>query len=219
MVSKSLEQLTVFGYQIININNVNHMVIRLIIDLIFTLIIIRFIFYPIYKERDYAFATILINLSVFIICFLLASIELQIGFAFGLFAVFSIIRYRTEQIPIREMTYIFVVIIIAVINAISSEKISYAETILADIIILLAIFFLEHNFLHGKEIVKLITYEKIELIKPDNYGMLIKDLKERTGLDIQKAEIYSINFLNDTAKLKIVYRYPDPAEIDREKII
>ena len=217
MTSNSLEQLTLFGYQIINIYNVNHMIVRLIIDLIFTLIIIRFIFYPIYKERDYAFTTILINLSVFIICFLLASIELQIGFAFGLFAVFSIIRYRTEQIPIREMTYIFVIIIVAVVNAISSEKTSYAETLLANIIILLAIFFLEHNFLHGKEIVKLIIYEKIELIKPENYEMLIKDLKERTGLDIQKAEMDSINFLNDTAKIKIVYRYPDPAEIDKGK--
>lgn len=217
MTSTSLEQLMIFGHQLINIHNINHMLIRLVIDLVFTLIIIRFVFYPIYKERDYAFTTILINLSVFLICFLLASIELQIGFAFGLFAVFSIIRYRTQQIPIREMTYIFVVIIIAVINAISSEKISYAEMLLANIVILLAIFFLEHNFLHGKEIVKLITYEKIELIKPENYGLLIKDLKERTGLDIQKAEIDSINFLNDTVKLKIVYRYPDSAEIDRDK--
>lgn len=217
MNSTSLEQLMIFGYQLINIHNINHMLIRLVIDLVFTLIIIRLVFYPIYKERDYVFTTILVNLSVFFICFLLASIKLQIGFAFGLFAVFSIIRYRTQQIPIREMTYIFVVIIIAVINAISNEKISYAELLLANIVILIAIYILEHNFLHGREIVKLIIYEKIELIKPENYEMLIKDLKERTGLDIQRAEIDSINFLNDTAKLKIVYRYPDLTETDKDK--
>lgn len=217
MTSASLEQWTILGYQIINLHNINHMLIRLIIDLIFTIIIIRFVFYPIYKERDYVFTTILVNLSVFLICFLLASIQLQIGFAFGLFAVFSIIRYRTQQIPIREMTYIFVVIIIAVINAISNVKISYAELLLANIVVLLTIFFLEHNFLHGRDVVKIIVYEKIELIKPENYEMLIKDLKERTGLDIKKAEIDSINFLNDTAKLKIVYRYPDLAEIDKDK--
>lgn len=217
MTSTSLEQLTIYGYQLINIHNINHMLIRLVIDLVFTLIIIRLVFYPIYKERDYVFTTILVNLSVFFICFLLASIKLQIGFAFGLFAVFSIIRYRTQQIPIREMTYIFVVIIIAVINAISNEKISYAELLLANIVILIAIYILEHNFLHGREIVKLIIYEKIELVKPENYEKLIKDLKERTGLAIQKAEIDSINFLNDTAKLKITYKYPELAEIDKDK--
>jgi len=216
MTLTSLEQLTIFGYQVINVHNINHMLIRLILDLIFTLIIIRLIFFPIYKERDYVFTTILVNLSVFLICFLLASIQLQIGFAFGLFAVFSIIRYRTQQIPIREMTYIFVVIIIAVINAISNDKTSYAELLLANIAVVMAIFFLEHNFLHGKEIVKIIVYEKIELIKPENYEMLIKDLRKRTGLDIQRAEIDSINFLNDTAKLKIVYRYPDIAKIDED---
>lgn len=217
MTPTSLEQLTIYGYQLINIHNINHMLIRLVIDLIFTLIIIRWVFYPIYKERDYVFTTILVNLSVFFICFLLASIKLQIGFAFGLFAVFSIIRYRTQQIPIREMTYIFVVIIIAVINAISNEKISYAELLLANTVVLIAIYILEHNFLHGREVVRFIVYEKIDLVKPENYEKLIKDLKERTGLDIQRAEIDSINFLNDTAKLKITYKYPELAEINKDK--
>ena len=81
----------------------------------------------------------------------------------------------------------------------------------------MAIYILEHNFLHGQEIVKLIIYEKIELVKPENYEKLIKDLKDRTGLEIQKAEIDSINFLNDTAKLKITYKYPELAEIDKDK--
>jgi hypothetical protein len=148
---------------------------------------------------------------------LLANIKLKIGFAFGLFAVFSIIRYRTEPIPIRQMTYMFTVIIVAVLNALSDETISYAELILANMVILLTIFIMEKNLLHNRDMVKVVKYEKIELIKPENYDKLIQDLKDRTGFNIIKAEIESINFLNDTSKLKIYYQYPNNLSADKDK--
>lgn len=211
-----LEQITIFGSHLINFHNVNYLFLKLIIDIFFTFIIVRLIFYPIYKERDYVFTSMLINISVFLICFLLGSIKVKIGFAFGLFAVFSMLRYRTEQIEIRQMTYMFVVIILAVINALSDEEISFAEQILANTSILLTVFVLEKNFLHDREFVKMINYEKIDLIKPENYDKLIEDLTIRTGFKIKRAEIETINFLNDTAKLKILFSYPQN-EIKKEK--
>lgn len=195
--------------QLINFENFGYLFLKLGTDLLFTLIIIRFIFYPIYREINYVFTTTIINVSVFLICFLLGSIKLKIGFAFGLFAVFSIIRYRTEQIPIRQMTYMFTVIIIAVLNALSNGSLSYAELLLANSTILATIFLLEKNFLHQREFVQTIRYEKIDLIKPENYEQLLADLKTRTGLDVVRADVESINFLNDTAQLKVLYQSPD----------
>lgn len=204
-----IAQFTIFGVQLIDFHDFGHLVLKLAIDIFFVLIIVRLIFYPIYREINYVFTTILINIAVFLICFLLGSLKLKIGFAFGLFAVFSIIRYRTEQIPIRKMTYLFTVIIVAVLNALADDKISYAELIIANMVIVMAILILEKNILIPKEITQVITYEKIDLIKPGNYNQLIADLNERTGLHIIKADIESINFLNDTAKLKILYEYPN----------
>jgi len=209
-------QYTIFGMQLINFENFGYLFLKLATDLFFTLIIIRSIFYPIYRDINYVFTTILINVSVFLICIMLGSIKLKIGFAFGLFAVFSIIRYRTEQIPIRQMTYLFAVIILAVLNALSDGALSYAEVVLANTAVLVTIFLLEKNFLHHKEFFKIITYEKIDLIKPENYARLILDLKTRTGLDVIRADVGDINFLNDTAKVKVLYksldmRLPDEA--------
>jgi hypothetical protein len=212
----NLDQITIFGSHLINFNSVSYLLMKLFIDIFFTLIIVRFIFYPIYKERDYVFTSLLINISVFLICFMLGSIKVKIGFAFGLFAVFSMLRYRTEQIEIRQMTYMFVVIIIAVINALSDEEISFAEQILANASILIAVYLLEKNLLHDREFIKVITYEKIDLIKPEKYDLLIKDLKDRTGLNIKRVEIDSINFLNDTAKLKILFSIPNNSPVKKD---
>ncbi|MGD8836033.1 MAG: DUF4956 domain-containing protein [Desulfobacteraceae bacterium] len=210
-------QYTIFGMPLINVENFGYLFLKLGTDLFFTLIIIRSIFYPIYREINYVFTTILINVAVFLICFMLASIKLKIGFAFGLFAVFSIIRYRTEQIPIREMTYLFTVIILAVLNALSTGSLSYAELLLANTAVLVTVFLLEKNFLYNRELVQRITYEKIELIKPENYSRLIADLKERTGLNVIRVEIDTINFLNDTAKLKMLYQPPETCVPEVEK--
>lgn len=216
MFFDNIEQISFMGVQLINFNNIGYLLVKLAIDLIFAFIILRLIFYPVYKERDYLFTTFMINITVFLVCFMLGSIKLKIGFAFGLFAVFSIIRYRTEQIPIRQMTYMFTAIIIAVLNALADDGISYSELFMANLVVLVTIFILEKNLLHSKDLVKVIKYEKIELIKPENYNMLIKDLTERTGFKIQKAEIESINFLNDTSMIKIYYQSPDNSIIDKD---
>jgi hypothetical protein len=217
MFFENIEQYSIWGVQLINFQNIGYLSLKLAIDIIFAFIILRLIFYPVYKEREYLFTTFIINITVFLICFLLGSIKLKIGFAFGLFAVFSIIRYRTEQIPIRQMTYMFAAIIVAVLNALADDGVSYAELILANLVVMLTIFILEKNLLHNRDMVKIVKYEKIDLIKPENYDRLIKDLKERTGCNIQKAEIESINFLNDTSMIKIYYQYPEKSPADKEK--
>jgi len=201
-----LSQLSVFGVQLIDFNNFGHLFLKLSIDIIFALIIIRGIFYPIYREINYLFTAMLINIVVFLICFFLINLRLEKGIAFGLFAVLSIVRYRTEQIPIRQMTYLFAVIIIAVINAFSGKSVSFAELILSNSVIAISIYILEKTMAHNNYIVKTIKYEKIELIKPEKYDELLNDLRLRTGFKIQKAEVESINFSNNTAEINVFYK-------------
>jgi hypothetical protein len=138
-------------------------------------------------------------------CFLLESVGLDTGLALGLFAIFGIIRYRTDAIPIKEMTYLFLVIGISVINALSNKKISYAELAVTNLLLLAIPFFLEHVFLLKHESMKTVLYEKIDMIKQDRRVELIKDLEERTGLIINRIEIGRINFLRDTVRIKVYY--------------
>ncbi|MBW8050759.1 MAG: DUF4956 domain-containing protein [Cytophagales bacterium] len=201
----ALEKIKFFGSQLIDVNDLGELVFRFAINLLFVFIIIRLIFYPIYKQKQYLFTYFLFNITIFLVCILLSNVKLKIGFAFGLFAVFSILRYRTETIPIREMTYLFVIITMGVINALSSKKVSYAELLFTNVVIVFTIYGLERIWFQKKELIKDINYEKIELINPEKYDQLIKDLRERTGLDIHRVDIVSINFLRDTARLKIYY--------------
>jgi len=138
-------------------------------------------------------------------------VKMNMAFAFGLFAIFGILRYRTEQLPIKEMTYLFMVIAIAVLNSLAGKKISFAELMLVNGSIVVATYLLEKVFLLKHESRKSITYEKIENVKPENHEALIADLKERTGLDINRVQIGRIDFLRDTAKIIIFYYEEDPS--------
>lgn len=205
MSPDQLEAIKLFGNELIDVSDLGELALRFLINVVVLWAIVRMIFYKIYRQKNYVFTFVMVNLSVFLVCILLSSVKLKIGFAFGLFAVFSIIRYRTEQIPIREMTYLFLVIIIAVMNSLSIKKISYAEVVLGDLILISAVYFMEKVWLTASGGAHRVRYEKIELIKPDKREELIKDLKERTGLDVYRVDIERINFLNDTARLKVFY--------------
>ena len=166
--------------------------------------LIQFFYYSKSKRRDYYFTFTLISISVFFLIFLLGSVKLKIGFALGLFAIFGIIRYRTESVPIREMTYLFVIIAISVINALAVE-ISYTELVATNLIFILSIWVSESNRWLKHISCKLIQYDRIELIKPENAALLLDDLKQRTGLPILKVEVGHIDFLRDSAMVKIYY--------------
>jgi len=178
---------------------------RFLINLLAILLIARTIYYPLAKRKDYLFTYIMISILVFFICFTLKKFELGLGMALGLFAIFGIIRYRTDPIPIKEMTYLFIVIGISVINALANKKMSYAELLLTNSIIVFATYGMERLWLLKHESRKVITYEKIDLIVPENHVLLKEDLEKRTGLKINRLEIGKINFLNDTAQIFIHY--------------
>ena len=185
--------------------------VKTIFNLSIITIIVRYIYYPVTKNKDYLFTYFLISLTVFLLCVLLDSVKLQLGFALGLFAIFGIIRYRTDPIAIKEMTYLFLVIGISVINALSNKKISHTELIFANLLIVFLTFGMERIWLLRHEVRKNIIYEKIELIVPEKREELISDLKARTGLNISRIEIRRIDFLKDIANIRIFY-YEDNTE-------
>ncbi len=195
----------IFGIKLINISDFLELLIRFSFNLFVVIIIVRYIYYPIAKRKDYLFTYILISAVIFALCFLLENVKLQIGFALGLFAIFGIIRYRTAQIPIKEMTYLFLIIGVSVINALANKKISYTELVFANLAIIFVTLLLEKVFLLKHESRKTIIYEKIDLIKPEKREELIKDLQERTGININRVEIGRVDFLRDTARIRIYY--------------
>ena len=181
------------------------LIVKTVFNLTVITIIVRYIYYPITKNKDYLFTYFLISLTVFLLCILLDNVKLQLGFALGLFAIFGIIRYRTDPIPIKEMTYLFLVIGISVVNALSNKKITHAELLFANSIIIFVAYGLERLWLLKHETRKNITYEKIELIVPEKREELLEDLRKRTGIDIIRVEVRRIDFLRDIANIRIFY--------------
>ena len=181
------------------------LLLRFGINLVVILLLVRWLYYTTTRRKDYLFTYILISSVVFLLCFLLESVSLQIGFALGLFAIFGIIRYRTNPMPIKEMTYLFLVIGVSVINALTAGT-SLPEILFANLVVILITFGLEKVWLLRHISSKVIVYEKINLIVPEKYDEMIADLQLRTGIsEIRKVEIGAINFLKDTCRMIIYY--------------
>lgn len=204
----------VFEMELIQLNDFLDLFIRFVFNSVILFILVKLLYYSKSKRRDYLFTYFLIGSIVFLICFLLSSVKLQLGFALGLFAIFGIIRYRTTQIMIREMTYLFVVIGLSVINALANKKISFAEVAFANAATLFLVFLVEKLWKMKHESVKLIIYEKIELIVPERRQELLEDLEKRTGLKIHRIEIGRINFMQDSARIQIYYYDNQPNAAD-----
>ena len=177
--------------------------IRLLIDVVAIAILIRFVYYPIYKKKDFFFTFFLFNIVIFILTYLMNKVEMTIGAAFGLFAVFSLLRYRTENISEKDMTYLFIVIALGLMT--STIKGTHFETITINVIVIAFAYVLDGNLLIKNEHTQVIRYENIENIKPDNYEMLLTDLRTRTGLNIHQASIQEIDFLRDSAMVRVYY--------------
>lgn len=196
--------------RIIDVPEFLEFVLRFILNTSAILILVRWLYYTSSKRKDYLFTYILISTVVFLLCYLLESVTLQVGFALGLFAIFGIIRYRTNQIPIKEMTYLFLVIGISVINALANSKTSIVEVLFTNIIIIAITYSLEKLWLLKHESSKVIVYEKINLVRQENQNELINDLQERTGIKkINRVEIGSIDFSKDICMLTIYYDSPN----------
>lgn len=192
------------------------LVIRFAFNFLVAFILIKMIYRSDKRSKNYAFTFYVFNTLIFFLCYLMNNIKLDLGFAFGLFAVFSILRYRTISIPMKEMTYLFVVIAIAVINALTTKKVTFVELFFTNITILASTFFLERLWYKEGLNEQTIEYEKIELIKPDKRAEMMADLRNRTGLDIRTIEIVSTDFLRDMARIKIFFKGGSSQNTDLE---
>lgn len=185
------------------------------INLLVCWIITHFFYYRKSRRRDYYFTYMLFSTAIFFILYQLQNMKIEVGIALGLFGIFSMIRYRTEQLPIREMTYLFVLIAISIING-AGMATSYVSFAAVNLLFIAIIWVLEAVGMFNHKAQKIIIYEKIDLIRPDRREELLADLRQRTGLDILKVQVGSINFLKDTAFIKVTYVTEDnePNDID-----
>ncbi|MFN6090849.1 MAG: DUF4956 domain-containing protein [Bacteroidota bacterium] len=184
--------------------------VRLLIDLVSTYVLMQFIYFRFYKNKDLLFTYFVFNIVIFTISFLLTRVEISMGAAFGLFAVFSMLRYKTEEISIKDMTYLFLTIAIGIVSAVTRLKgvedvYEYLFLIAIITAMILVALMLESNWFMKQELFKTIYYEKIELIHPSKYNEFLEDLRCRTGIDIHRAEVQKIDFLRDTAQVKIYF--------------
>ncbi len=204
---------TFLGLDIIHLPDLNELLLRFTLNMAVVIVIVRAFYYPLTRRKDYLFSFILISTLVFLLCILLESVKLQIGFAFGLFAIFGILRYRTNAIPIKEMTYLFILIGVSVINALANKKISWAELVFANLVLMFLIFGLEKLWLLKHESSKVIIYEKADMVLPQKREELKRDLETRTGLKINRIEVGRIDYLRDTARI-IIYYYDDSNQVN-----
>jgi len=206
------ENIRFFGIKLLDLPDFLELVVRFSFNILVLVVLVRVLYYTITQRKDYLFTYLSIGTIVFLLCFLLENVKLQIGFALGLFAIFGIIRYRTNTIAIREMTYLFMVIGISVVNALANKKISYVELVFANVMVLLITYILEKRVLLRQLIRKTIIYENIELVKVGKEDELKRDLELRTGLKIERIEVIRIDYMRDIARLNIMY-YAKSAEM------
>ncbi len=192
------------GFRWYDAAGVSEMLMRFGFFMLVLFFIVYFLYYRKTHRRDYFFTLVLLSVSIFFLIYLLGSVKVKIGFALGLFAIFGVLRYRTETIPVREMSYMFGVISLSVINALA-DSLSFVELLVPNIAIAVLIWLFETFVLRASIASKLILYDRIELITPERREELLEDLHKRTGLKITKVNVGSIDFLKDTAILKIEY--------------
>ena len=173
------------------------------LNLVSSLVVVRLIYHMAAKRRDFVFTFMLVSTAVFLLCRLLAGVEIDLAFALGLFAIFGIIRYRTNAIPIREMTYLFIVITLAVINALAPLAASWVEIAMANVLIWALSYVLERLWFVEHLATKIVIYDRIDLLHAGRRNELIADLEQRTGVSIVHLEIGKVDLLRDTANLKI----------------
>lgn len=184
------------------------MLIRLFVCLVVNLIIVDRLYYKKSHRRDFYFTFMLISLAIFFLVFFMIFVledmkaKTSIGIGIGLFGIFSIMRYRTDAMPVREMTYLFVIISLSVVNAIAAS-VSMAELLATNLIVVAAIWLCEHRL--KLEPSKLVQYDRLELIKPDRREDLKADLEMRLGLKVRKVEVGAIDMLRDMAVLRVYY--------------
>jgi len=204
--------LTFMGVDVFDSTMLMMLLIRFFANLLVCWVIIQFFYYRKSKRKDYYFTFMLFSATIFLLLFVLQNLSMEFGFALGLFCIFGMIRYRTETVSIREMTYLFLIIGISAVNGLSVD-VDYTSLGVTNLLFILIIWALESNKFLKHTSTKIILYEKIDLIKPENYNKMLDDLKDRTGLEVQRFEVGHIDFLRDVAYIKVYYK-GDPEQIN-----
>ena len=187
-------------------SNLFDLALRFGINLLVVILLVRFIYYRVKKEREFAFSFLLTNILIFFLCYMMSGAQISVGFAFGLFAVFGILRYRTTTLPIKEMTYLFASIAVALINGLATNKMSWAELLFVNVAILSVVYLLEKMWKEEEgQKSKKISYERIDLIEKGDEVAIIEDLKNRTGLNVTHYTVKNINFVESKADLRVFY--------------
>tara|TARA_B100001989_G_scaffold114880_1_gene80695 strand:+ start:107 stop:697 length:591 start_codon:yes stop_codon:yes gene_type:complete len=188
----------------------SNVILRFSFNLLVAFIIIKLIYHRDYKGNDFVFTYFMFNTLIFFFAFILGNLDINMAFGFGLFAVFAILRYRTDPIPIKEMTYLFIVITIGVINALSANQVVLTELVFANFSIVLLTFLLERHWVNNLPdnslSSKTVVYNDMEMIKPENHQALINDLAQKTGLSVISIKVGRINFIENHANIKLYYR-------------
>ena len=201
-------QISFLGVPLCDTQSLLHLLMRFAFNLLISWLIVRICYYRKSQRKDYVLTYMLFSSALFLLIFLMENVNLQIGLTLGLFAIFGVIRYRTETVPVREMTYLFVIIATSVINGLALN-ISYVELIVANALIFLLIWAMESRVLLRHTSAKLVIYEKIQLITPERREEMIADLEQRLGHKVNKVEVGHVDFLRDVAFVKVYYELPD----------
>ena len=195
-----------------DIHDLGGLGIRLLINLLVLYVIVRLLYYPKARRKDYLFTYFLIGIITFFLCFGLKKLDIDAGVGLGLFAIFGIIRYRTDAIEIKEMTYLFLVIGLSVVNAMLATEvdkgvyqINLFELGLINITVILVLYIMEYLWLVKHETRKIVNYDRVDLLHPDKYEEMKKDLEAKTGIVINRFEVGKIDYLNDTCMVRIYY--------------
>lgn len=200
-----IENIRFLDIKIINISDFTELLLRFILNTGVIFLILQFIYARNSKRKDFYFSYMAVGVIVFLLCFLLNSVKLELGFALGLFAIFGIIRYRTDAIPIKEMTYLFVIIGVSVVNALANKKVSYAELFMTNALIVIGLSLLERFLKLKQEGSMQIVYDNISNVNLNHHDALMEDLKQRTGIEIKRIEIGKIDYLKDIAIITVYF--------------
>jgi hypothetical protein len=194
------------GRPLLDGSNLALFLVDLLIDLTSALIIVGWIYLPSRRDKEHAFMLITLNVVVFFVGSIMSRFQLGLGFAFGLFALFGILRYRTESVPVPEMSYLFALLALAIINGIARGNVSYAELFIANGFIAAILYSMDHIWWKRADDFKTIVYGNIENIHQSKRAQLIADLRDRTGLEIRRVEVKNINLRSGSARVRVYYR-------------
>ncbi len=195
---------TMLGIPLCDTTSLLQLALQFFINIVVCYIIVRYFYYPKSHRKDFAVTFVLFSTAVFLLLFFMKSVGIDVSIGLGLFMIFGIMRYRTEMVPIREMTYLFLTIATAVING-SNLMVSYAELLTANLLIIAVLAVLEGVVMRGRTATRLVCYERIEFIRPERRKELIADLEERLGHKVNGVDIGNVDFLRDVAFIKVHY--------------